>query len=390
MTNGDPVHQQVPPRRSRTIGIRGRIADLISRRRYHLPLGYSLPPTFVFLHMTWKCNLRCKMCPYWGDIGARKDMSAQQLRHEFTRDELLNIVKQLATFRPTVCLYGGEPLLHQDVPDVLAVLAERSVPTQIITNGVFLEKHAEAIVQNRVEQVGLSIDGPGVVHDEIRGVPGTFKRLQAGVRLIGEIKRQSGSSAPRLVVNLTLHDLNVGRLEEMVEVASDLEVDKLRINHQWFTTEESYLEHLEFSRRVLGSECTTWQSYVRQLPVVNLDGFQETMTRLRKSAGQNGIELVEFPRFDPEELHDFYSQREFRPRSQRHRCSEPWYKGVIMPDGAVWMCLDLSYELGNVLETPFLDVWNSAKARYYRSQLHDLGPFPVCWRCCGLYRSLPT
>ncbi|MFT7171198.1 MAG: radical SAM protein with 4Fe4S-binding SPASM domain, partial [Paracoccaceae bacterium] len=67
-------------------------------------------------------------------------------------------------------------------------------------------------------------------------------------------------------------------------------------------------------------------------------------------------------------------------------CHNPWARAVIQPDGEMIVCQGFhDYELGNVGERQFEEIWNSAAMRRFRASLLKDGLFPYCSRCCELY-----
>ena len=59
------------------------------------------------------------------------------------------------------------------------------------------------------------------IHDEARGVKGTFERTAAGLRRLQEaIKRNRGARLP-ISINTTVTQEGLGALDEMVDVAEE-------------------------------------------------------------------------------------------------------------------------------------------------------------------------
>jgi MoaA/NifB/PqqE/SkfB family radical SAM enzyme len=66
------------------------------------------------------------------------------------------------------------------------------------------------------------------------------------------------------------------------------------------------------------------------------------------------------------------------------RCNAPWVSAVLESDGTLRPCF-FHKPLGNVRETSFRDVLNSAQALEFRSSL-DIAGNPTCRKCvCSLY-----
>ena len=67
-----------------------------------------------------------------------------------------------------ISISGGEPLLHPEISKVFAYAHDYKIKTQIVTNGVLLQKHIESINNNPYLTVQISIDGIGKSHDLLR------------------------------------------------------------------------------------------------------------------------------------------------------------------------------------------------------------------------------
>lgn len=121
-------------------------------------------PLFVQILLTSRCNARCKYC----DIPSRdkKEMSTERLLR------LLDELAKAGTYR--VGLYGGEPLLRNDIHEIVVYAKQLGLMVQLYTNGILAKKHIETI--KLLDGIFISIDGPEEVHDNIRG-KGNFKKV---------------------------------------------------------------------------------------------------------------------------------------------------------------------------------------------------------------------
>jgi len=111
-------------------------------------------------------------------------------------------------------VWGGEPLLRQDLPELLLAARRAGLFTTLITNGWFLgDRWSE--LRGLVDALILSLDDVGRAHDELRGLPGLHERLDAFVATLEADPRR-----PALLVNTVLSSLNRGALERVAPVAA--------------------------------------------------------------------------------------------------------------------------------------------------------------------------
>ena len=104
-------------------------------------------------------------------------------------DEWADIIDQLRRYRdktginPTVTVWGGEPLASPYFDDIIRSLKDNGFTTEIVTNGVLLDEHKDAVL-SYVDTVYVSIDGVKSVHDAIRG-DGVYEKVTANLRDMG-------------------------------------------------------------------------------------------------------------------------------------------------------------------------------------------------------------
>ncbi|HZL64187.1 MAG TPA: radical SAM protein, partial [Thermoleophilia bacterium] len=111
-------------------------------------------------------------------------------------------------------VWGGEPLLRQDLPELLLAARRAGLFTTLITNGWFLgDRWAE--LRGLVDALILSLDDVGPAHDALRGLPGLSERLEAVVAALDADPRR-----PALLVNTVLSSLNRGALARVAPVAA--------------------------------------------------------------------------------------------------------------------------------------------------------------------------
>ncbi|MBQ4523932.1 MAG: radical SAM protein [Lachnospiraceae bacterium] len=85
----------------------------------------------IYVEITNCCNLACSFCPQ--DPRKKMTMTLGQFSH---------IIKEIVPFTDYVYLHiKGEPLLHPDLPKMLALCHENKIYANITTNGTLFEKN---------------------------------------------------------------------------------------------------------------------------------------------------------------------------------------------------------------------------------------------------------
>lgn len=137
-------------------------------------------PLLVFYEMTRACDLACRHC--------RACAIREPHRSELPPVQSLALMHALARFprKPMVVLTGGDPLLREDLADVVAHGTSRGL-TMSLAPAATPRLTRDAMLALRdagLASVALSLDGAdAATHDLFRGVLGAFDRAVASIRL---------------------------------------------------------------------------------------------------------------------------------------------------------------------------------------------------------------
>lgn len=147
------------------------------RLRYERQSGRT-PRPVVVLNLTRRCNLYCAHCYA---ASTRPDAPRDD---ELRGDELHRTLDDLAELgAPVVLFSGGEPLLREDLCDLIAHASSVGLRASISTNGTLIDAPAaRRLAEAGAAYVGVSIDGLAETNDVFRGVAGAFDRAVSGIR----------------------------------------------------------------------------------------------------------------------------------------------------------------------------------------------------------------
>jgi radical SAM family uncharacterized protein len=156
--------------------------------------------------LLYRCNLECGMCPFW----RRPDEELLGLDSEVKiMDSLVDAGVIIYGFE------GGEPLLRRDIGPILEE-ANKRFYTSLVTNGWLLKERIREI-GDYLEYLFVSLDGIGELHDELRGIKGSYDRAIVGIKAA----RDYGA---KVAINSTITRQNIHQVEEMVHLAESLGV----------------------------------------------------------------------------------------------------------------------------------------------------------------------
>ena len=162
-------------------------------------------PMFCGHKLTYNCNLRCKMCPFW----KRPSKDSSTAREKA-------ILRQIYDSGVCAIMFeGGEPLLRKDLVEILAFSRSLPLHTSLITNGTLLESRIDEIAPYINGAVYVSLDGLEKTHDKIRSVSGCFKKAVEGI--------MSSRGKVPVTINTTIMAENIHEIEDLVKLANELD-----------------------------------------------------------------------------------------------------------------------------------------------------------------------
>ena len=352
---------------------------------YLLGKGYSAPPETLSLFLTYRCNLQCKMCGQWGRVGSSRNYAPEILKEQLSLKEIENLLSDVKSFKPNITLFGGEPLLYKEWPEVVRMVKEKGMRCNIITNGVLLNDHAEKMVELGVDEIIFSLDGPQDVHDQIRGTPGTYEKAMRGFKKILDLKRGKGLKKPLVNVSTAVFETNYERLDEVIHSAEEMGASSITFHHLIFIGRETYESHDRIFQGHFSCSSHDWTGFIREHPPnIIPDRLIQVLKIIRSK--KTDLDLSVYPNYTDDEIKRYYATFHFLPESYRRRCLSPWIVAYIFPDGSVRPCQSLNFVMGNTKEAPFKSIWNSKGALKFRGVLKEEEYFPVCPHCTEFYR----
>lgn len=344
--------------------------------------GRASYPESLTIFLTHRCNLRCKMCGQWGEGGVTKHESPDLIRDEMNFTELIALINQVSAFRPNITLFGGEPFLYNGCIELIREIKARGMHCLVITNGFMVEELADSIIDSGLNELNVSLDGPRDLHDEIRGCPGLFDKIMAGLKKIARIRSAENLRKPLVNLQCTITKYNYLRLYDMIAVAEKAGADSLTFHNLIFLPEETLKEQAPYDK-MLGASSAAWKGFV-SAPEIDPEKLWQVMEKIKFYKGPLNIDL--YPNFKREELIDYYGSPAYTPSKGSAACLSPWITAYIFPNGDMRPCLNSTYSYGNVRSQSFKGAWNGQAAIKFRRELKKAGSFPVCARCTELYR----
>jgi cyclic pyranopterin phosphate synthase len=133
-------------------------------------------PRLLTVAVTAECNLRCEGCRYGRDF-----MPHSQLPLPIVMD-LLEDARAAGFER--VRLYGGEPLLHKDLPAMVRRTVELGMRASVTTNGLLLGRRMDELYDAGLRVLTIGFYGTGGDYDSYVGRPKSYARLEESIAAV--------------------------------------------------------------------------------------------------------------------------------------------------------------------------------------------------------------
>jgi len=111
-----------------------------------------------------KCNFRCGFC-YNKDLVVEYDQLLT-----LKEEDVLDFLKERRKWLDGVCISGGEPTIHKELPDFIGKIKDIGLLVKLDTNGANPSMLKELIDKKIVDYVAMDIKGPLERYDEIAKV----------------------------------------------------------------------------------------------------------------------------------------------------------------------------------------------------------------------------
>ena len=177
---------------------------------------HTFPVAMTFA-VTYKCQCNCRHCSAGRHLrNDLPDLSTKEAKALI--DQSQNLGVSIITFT------GGEPLLRDDIYELISYVDKRKAIPILFTNGLLLsEENIEKLVNAGLYSLFVSIDSPiPEEHDQLRGMAGLFESAILGIK-----RMQSKGGFVGISSYATRSATQKGMYKKLYSLARELGVENL-------------------------------------------------------------------------------------------------------------------------------------------------------------------
>jgi Fe-coproporphyrin III synthase len=314
----------------------------------------SLPIAILMPHSS--CNCRCVMCDIWkGNHNLRqldeKDISG--LLHTFRKYQTRQVL-----------MSGGEALLNPNFFRFCEILKSQNIKISLLSTGLTIRKHAERLVK-WVDDIVVSLDGGELLHDQIRNIPGAFKKLREGIEALRAIDPEYKVSG-----RCVIHQLNFRNWPDIIRAAAQIGLDSISFL-------PADVSSSAFNRELIWDAERQNEILIKETDLGELKEITGGIVRDFSDEFKSGF-IAESPQ-KLQKIYYYYAACHQLNEFPYKKCNAPWVSTVIEADGTVRPCF-FHEAYGNIKTDSLDSIINGEAAIEFRKKL-DTDKDATCLKC---------
>ena len=293
---------------------------------FYLQLGYTpgtltkerFVPLIVSWNVTRKCNLKCSHCYI--------NATSNELNNELTTEEGKNLIDKIAALsRPMLILSGGEPLLREDLFELIRYGTSKGLKMALGSNGYLVTKTiASQLKEAGIKTASISLDSSfPELHDEFRGLKGAWSKAIAAIKALKE-------SNILVQVNTTLTQQNFNDIDNIMSLVESLGVENFHL---------FFLVPTGRGTKITDISPTMYENMIK---TTFARSFKHTLN-VRPSCAPQFMRIAQGQGIDMKQW--------------IRGCIAGLYYCRIYPNGDVTPCPYLPINLGNIRNKQFKEIW---------------------------------
>ncbi len=304
-------------------------------RAVGLPLKFNV-------EVTTQCVFKCEFCVLHSGRLAKKRSQLFLSYNDFAR-----LFLQIQPFTTHIEFTGGEPLLNKDLSRMIALCNEAKIKTTVATNAKLLTAaNVEKLLADAPSTLLIAYESGQVEAYEHHRIGGNLEVLEHNIKGFISERDQRGLSYPRVQLQTVVSRETVAHMDSFWRDAQLLDVDEAcsKPIFIWPDGDDAYWELMR--RKYL-------------IPDHPLSYYQTDAEGKLRETGIQG----------------------YCPNTENVHLGAD---GSVVP---CWYNLLSSPQLGNALQTPFVDIWFSDAYEDFRTAMKNHTAYTHgCRYCIGIHK----
>lgn len=174
------------------------------------------PPLWLLAELTYRCPLQCPYCSNPVEI-AKYD-------NELSTDDWFRVMQQARKMGAAQLGFsGGEPLVRQDLEELIAEARRLGYYTNLITSGVGMdEDRVKAFKEAGLDHIQISFQAS---NEELNNFLGGTKSFQHKYEMARVVKKYDYP----MVLNIVLHRKNIDQIRDILDMTVELNADYVEL-----------------------------------------------------------------------------------------------------------------------------------------------------------------
>ncbi|MFA5275726.1 MAG: radical SAM protein [Candidatus Omnitrophota bacterium] len=325
-------------------------------------------PVDINIQTTLKCNLRCIMCQ-------RETVPRENLTGNMPLSLFKRIAQESFPFADNVSFTViGEPLLTDNIFEMLDILKEYQVGLELVTNANLLDNDKLILkMLDLLNVISVSLDAASKETYEAIRRGGDFEKVISNLRRFSQLRKKTKNDCLFSISFLGM-ERNIRELPRVIDLAKDIGAQQVNLSDLLVfreeMKEESLMYHKEMEARYISEaiDVALRSGINLTLPPAQTDFFKYNFSYLFEK-------LIAT-------LHGIKNKILFYNLPSNKRCRYLWAKVYIDERANVYPCCAPRKPLmGNLYEQTLKEIWNNSLYLKMREGFLTEKPFDCCQDC---------
>lgn len=210
-------------------------------------------PLWLLAELTYRCPLQCPYCSNPLDIARYKE--------ELNTEDWFRVLRQARAMGATqLGLSGGEPLVRNDLEDIIAEARRLGYYSNLITSGVGMDDdRVRTFKQAGLDHIQISFQAS---NEELNNYLSGTRSFAHKTEMARSVKRHGYP----MVLNIVLHRRNVDQIRDILDMTVDLNADYVELaSTQYYGWSRINVEQLLPTREQLQNAEAVAREYQKKM-----------------------------------------------------------------------------------------------------------------------------